>query len=526
MRIPWLSRASTRLPVYQRLDTEVQAEPQTTSSSCLSTRRTQRAPLYVLLTVAIGSAFVILFSFSAHIPHPYRRGPPIFPPLPPHLLDKQRLLSAALPVLVASGAELPSTRWAPVSISTCQPGMHPYLAPCLAQRREGAIYGEELVYPDFRLRQPFFSRTRVENDTLEWWKLVDGIRERGSRCSDKEWVCYRGQNGQNLVLANATYRGSPPADSWSDAACMSDGVSTAKLETTSANSSNNNFETQSQYDEAFPVDTLLVATSPDSWSFQHFLDRVTHIIAQGSHLALGQRIDAVAGRTPGSAVSEMWEMLGFPSPQVHYNSPRVAAKALVFSCRAPLVHPWLSLRSLETFGLDPTSVPLEKRKKVVYFSRSHGNVANGGRRVLNENQMLDQIRELLAERGQGEELVLFHDLGFHSQADLMRWFHQNVRGVLGPHGGGLYNHRWAGKDTLVLELMPKTFTSLMFWEEASLLSQVYATMVLPQAGYNDMLADIPAMLDILRERLGRPDVRGPSIEEMYRWHAPELELPH
>ncbi|KAI0671329.1 hypothetical protein C8Q78DRAFT_1069047 [Trametes maxima] len=524
MRIPWLSRASPRLPVYQRLDAEAQADP-STPPSCFSLRR-HRIPLYVFLAIAIGSAFVILFNVGAHVPHPYRQRYPLSPLLPPHLSDKQRLFSAALPILVADGVELPSTRWAPVSISTCHPGMHPYLAPCLAQRREGAIYGEELVYPDFRLRQPLFARARVENDTLEWWKLVDGVRERGSRCSDKEWVCYRGQNGQNIVLANATYSGSPPADNWSDAACMSDGVSTSKLETAPTNASNNQFKTQSEYDEAFPVDTLLVATSPDSWSFQHFLDRVTHIVAQGSHLALGQRIDAVAGRTPGSAVSEMWEMLGFSSSQVHYNSPRVAAKALVFSCRTPLVHPWLSLRSLETFGLDPTNVPLEKRKKLVYFSRSHGNVANGGRRVLNENQMLDQIRELLVERGQGEELVLFHDLGFHSQADLMRWFHRNVRAVFGPHGGGLYNHRWAGKDTLVLELMPKTFTSLMFWEEVSLLSQVYATMVLPQAGYNDMLADIPAVLDILREHLGKSDVRGPPIEEMYRWHAPELELPH
>lgn len=85
--------------------------------------------------------------------------------------------------------------------------------------------------------------------------------------------------------------------------------------------------------------------------------------------------------------------------------------------------------------------------------------------------------------------------------------------------------RRTGADTLVLEMMAPTFTSLMFWEEASILNQVYATAMAAPAGGTDMSADIPAVLDILRQHLGKPHPQGPSIKEAYRWSAPELQLP-
>lgn len=58
-------------------------------------------------------------------------------------------------------------------------------------------------------------------------------------------------------------------------ACMSDDVSIDGFVTAPFNASANQLATQEEYDAAFPADTLLVAASPDSWSFQHFLDRVT-----------------------------------------------------------------------------------------------------------------------------------------------------------------------------------------------------------------------------------------------------------
>ncbi|VDC04716.1 unnamed protein product [Peniophora sp. CBMAI 1063] len=382
------------------------------------------------------------------------------------------------------------------------------------------MYGEELVYPDFRLRTPIFAPSRQRDDEQAWNALLNDIRERASRCAEDGWVCYRGQHGQNIIIANATYTGDPPADIWSDRACMSDGVSAQGIHVQEPGT----ILTDEEYEAKYPVDNLLIATSPDSWSFQHFLDRVVHIIAQGTHLTRTAPVHVVTGRASGKAVSERWDMLGIPANSVHHRGS-VGAKAMVFSCRAPLIHPWLSYRALEKFGLNSTNVPLEKRKKVVYMSRSRGHTSNGGRRVLNEDDLLSQIRDLLSSRGQNEELVLFNQDSFRSQSELMRWFHDNARAIIGPHGGALFNHRWAGIDTLVLEMMPTTFTSLMFWEEASILGQVYVNMILEPVGGNDMNADIPAVLEILRGHLGKSDQRGPAISEMYRWRGPEVQVP-
>ncbi|KAI0831877.1 hypothetical protein BC628DRAFT_1310600 [Trametes gibbosa] len=516
-----------RSPPYQRLDAEYGVDiekPLALHKRCRS--------LFILLALSFGSVVgfvIVLYGLDG------RRDATLSSPLPHSSTsparDSHNRFADSLPTFLANHLASPSSHWAPASLNSCPPGTPSYLAPCLARRREGAVYGEELVYPDFRIREPLFAPSRINDDLPAWRQLMKEISERAAFCGERGWVCYRGQTGQNIastfcgVLANATYRGNPAPDVWTDRACMGDGVTTAGLETAPAHATINTLTSLETYNAAFPVDTLLIATPPDSWSFQHFLDRITHIVAQGYHFSPGlNALDVVAGRSPGGSVAEMWEMMGLGNGKVHYGSPRVAAKTVVFSCRSPLVHPWLSLRSLELFGLDPAGVPIDRRKKVVYISRSHGSTLNAGRRVLNEDKMLDQIRSLLVERDQGEELVLFHELNISPQPQLMAWFHQNVRAVIGPHGGGLYNHRWTGRDTLVLELMPRSKTSHMFWEEAGVLGQTYANVLLEPISHDasDMDADIPAVLELLGEHLGKPDPRGSPIERTYHWRAPEL----
>ncbi|EIW58394.1 uncharacterized protein TRAVEDRAFT_58667 [Trametes versicolor FP-101664 SS1] len=518
--LSWRFSFPSRPPLYQRLDLEDGTEPAKTPA--LHKRSCSIISLLGSLLASVVLLILILLRIDTR--WTYRLSPSSSSETTSQLAASQRLADA-LPSFLTSSPNFASRQWAPASLNTCPPGTPSYLAPCLAQRREGAVYGEELIYPDFRLHEPLFAPSRADGDRPEWRRKLDGIMERASFCKDKRWVCYRGQTGQNVVLANATFKGNPPADLWVDDACMSDGVTTAGLATAPADAAINTLATQAEYDAAFPVDTLLIATTPDSWSFQHFLDRITHIVAQGHHFTFGESApEVVAGRPPGGAVSEMYDMLGLGGGKVHFRSPRVAAKKVVFSCRSPLVHPWLSLRSLEMFGLDPAGIPIDRRKKVVYISRSHGSTSNSGRRVRNEDQMLEGVRALLAMRDQGEELVLFHELGISSQPQIMAWFHENVRAVIGPHGGGLYHHRWTGRDTLLLELMPRSWTSHMFWEEAGMLGQTYANILLEpvREKSTDMEADIPAVLEILSAQLGKPDARGVGLERLYRWHAPEL----
>ena len=100
----------------------------------------------------------------------------------------------------------PSTRWTPTILTTCTPGLtQRYYAPYIALRTPGAIKGEELIYPDFRLREPVYARSRREGDGKLWREFVKGIGERAGRCGGSEegeegvWYCYRGQHGQNIV---------------------------------------------------------------------------------------------------------------------------------------------------------------------------------------------------------------------------------------------------------------------------------------------------------------------------------------
>ena len=58
--------------------------------------------------------------------------------------------------------------------------MPSYYASRITNREE---YGEQLVCPNFHLREPIFTPSRSEHDGEEWGKLVNGIQERGARCS-------------------------------------------------------------------------------------------------------------------------------------------------------------------------------------------------------------------------------------------------------------------------------------------------------------------------------------------------------
>ncbi len=142
----------------------------------------------------------------------------------------------------------------------------------------------------------------------------------------------------------------------------------------------------------------------------------------------------------------------------------------------------------------------------MYMTRSNGRAKNGGRRVLNETALLDAIRVLLRERGKGEEIIIFDETQYSSASELFDYFNKNVMAVVGPHGGAMHHHRWAARGTLVIEMMPTTFTSVAIYEEASVLSQTYAVLVVEPSspGGRDMIIDPKDVTKLLREHLGVP----------------------
>ncbi|KAJ7092309.1 hypothetical protein B0H15DRAFT_777465 [Mycena belliarum] len=404
--------------------------------------------------------------------------------------------------------------WAPLSLSSCGDATPAHYAPCLAQRLKNVVHAEELLYPDFELREPHFAR---EEHRRRWRAFVQSDPDFGDRAVfNKGWVKYRGQSGQNFVFRDVSYStGSFGADSWAGTSCMSPYVSTSPIQPLTDSD-----------EAAAALPTVYIALSPDAYSFQHFLDRVTHIIAQGAHLAAGAAGSAyvLTGREGTRAVQEMYARMGFPPERVLHLKPKVAAKEMIFSCRAVLIHPWLSLKTLELLGVrhKPVSVTRNKTVQVVYMSRSDGHTANPGRKVVNEEAVLHGIRSLLAERNRGEELVVFNPDDFRTVTELFAWFAESAIAIIGPHGGAMINHRWANPDILVIEFMPTTRIAVMIYEEASLLSQTYAALVVEPTvqGGLDMEIDVEDVRGLMRAHLG---VVGSSpLRKSYPWQAKEL----
>lgn len=94
-----------------------------------------------------------------------------------------------------------ATPWVPLSLSQCSFGMPTYYAPCAAQKMRNVAYAEELVYPGFEIREPFFAR---EEHREAWRKATLDITDRAVLYAG--WMAYRGQSGQNFVCGSLLSR--------------------------------------------------------------------------------------------------------------------------------------------------------------------------------------------------------------------------------------------------------------------------------------------------------------------------------
>lgn len=268
---------------------------------------------------------------------------------------------------------------------------------------------------------------------------------------------------------------------------------------------------------------VLLANIPDSWSWQHFLDRAMRVVAQSheyesNYVATGQKGD--------QSVTEHWSSLGYPPEHVLHKNTNFVASQLIWSCRAPLASPWLTMKSLSMLhpeSLKPRS--LADRKVVLYMTRNNGLARNGGRQITNEDLLLVEIRNVLDLRGQNEILHVFSHNDFENTTSLMRYMHQNVKAIIGPHGSALHNSFWTGPDTLVVEFQPSSRPDLAFYESTKLREHQYAVLMLDSVDDNhNMEADIPAVVEILKDRLGQEVRVGDRMKLAYDWEAEELEV--
>lgn len=237
-----------------------------------------------------------------------------------------------------------------------------------------------------------------------------------------------------------------------------------------------------------------------------------------------QTTHIASGREGESAVNDLWSTLGYPFDRRFHNSTDFVAMKLIWSCRAPLVHPWLTRKSLSLIHSESLNrLPITDRKIVLYMTRSNGLTKNSGRRILNEDLLLSEIQRVLDVREQGEVLQVFNHEDFGKMSTLMKHLQLNVKAIIGPHGGALYNHFWTAQDTLVIEFQPISRPDLTFFESAKLRDHAYAVLMLESADdEHNMVVDIPAVTQILEERLGQEVADGDRLRAAYDWEAEEL----
>ncbi|KAG7390438.1 hypothetical protein PHYPSEUDO_007961 [Phytophthora pseudosyringae] len=409
--------------------------------------------------------------------------------------------------------------WAPVIVTTCMHGMDGRTAPCIKEAgRTNMIEAQELMYPAFRLKLPTFVNAEMKTKWLSQGLHVDRMRV----SEDQLWAEYPTFQGQNMVFSNAVYRGNPPPDIWSENGCMGHNVSHSSF----VHDPNRNV---SELGIGTSVDTLVVATSPDSWSFQHFIDRVAVVWSQAQLVIPTEKKSdtvIVAGKEPrDSIVNEIYEVM--VGGHLHERQA-VLAKRLVFSCRAPLIHPFTTQRITENMLQSlpsPTSTPDSERDIILFLSRSNGGKAfNGGRQVLNEPEVVDAISAMLNATGRPEKLQYFRHDEFDGLEGVASFMRDRVKMMIGPHGAAFYNSRFAQPRTALIEILPdpEKFFVPCFWEQARLLGQDYSAHVgKTQNEQNDMVVDdIENVVQLVRQRLTYLDksyqMRN-ALDHKYAW---------
>ncbi|TDH71061.1 hypothetical protein CCR75_002806 [Bremia lactucae] len=440
------------------------------------------------------------------------------------LIQKRRKMAVAsksvllhLDDLVHSNSYL---EWAPIIVSNCLHGMDKRAAPCVKEaHKTNLVEAQELMYPPFRLKLPSFSNLLMKAEWVSRCQHYDDTHI----TKNEEWAEYPSFTGQNMVFLNAPYQGEPRPDVWSPYACMGQNVSYASfLRNMTSNVTNTANKTS--------VETLVVATSPDSWSFQHFLDRVAVVWSQAQlvipTIEKNDTIIVTGSEPRDKIVNDIYTLM---VGQHLHDSKLVFAKRLVFSCRAPLIHPFTTQRITETIfqALPPTSGASD-RNVILFLSRSIGGVMrNGGRQILNEFEVYDAISTELNATDRPERLQYFHLDKFDGLDDIASFIRDNVKMMIGPHGAAFYNSRFALPRTALIEIIPdpKLFFRQCFWEQARLLGQDYSAYIgnTKNKNFDLIIDDIPSLVQQVLDRLMYLDTSyriQDALQHGYQW---ELE---
>ena len=264
------------------------------------------------------------------------------------------------------------------------------------------------------------------------------------------------------------------------------------------------------------LESVCIVAPPDSWNFQQSHYRAMHSMLQGKHLANHDTVYLADIESASNTVNALWEKL---VPNLKKSVTRLSperqpihADELVFSCGAPLAHPWFAQQLAEEAGVVKRQKPLAERLIVLLcpYTSDTGNARSAGERSLaDDGHVVSALGTLLTIRGQNESLEIFSERQWEDDFDGMVQFFSQVRALIGLHGGVLGNLKWAPRYTAVVEVMPHDFLSLALYERASILGQTYAFMrSLPVGSASDMTVNIPELMGLVDSVLGKEQEGG------------------
>lgn len=147
-------------------------------------------------------------------------------------------------------------------------------------------------------------------------------------------------------------------------------------------------------------------------------------------------------------------------------------------------------------------------------------------RWINYNACQAALLHVLKDRGKNETLLEFNPDRFSNLSEAIRFWYENVRAVIGMHGGGLYHMFWSAPGTAVIEVRPTyqnmTSGSLYFWELAAMKNLSYWALL--PAGSNarfDVSLDCAEVAQLLRQVLSEDsDPRGRILDVWYQGPFP------
>lgn len=241
---------------------------------------------------------------------------------------------------------------------------------------------------------------------------------------------------------------------------------------------------------------------PEGWAFQHFTDGVLPKIVQAEKYLNDSRAKFyVPTSDKFPIVKKMLNRMGVTDDRLINIKGRISAEELVVPCVAPPTHPLLWRRAQYLLKLPFLQDGYNKEQKyIIYFSRNSGTY-NGGRRVTNEDQVLNTLREYVNNHPQYELIEMIKKkLSFDETIELM----SEAKVLVGPHGGAHINMIFTRPGTYTIEFIPdsNTFYSrivyLMIYIQSNLLNHIYYNIMSQPVG-GDMSVNIENLKEVLNK---------------------------